>query len=331
MRTIAIVILLAFLSAASSSQVNAAPGRCLGRRVTITGTGTFNGTSGNDVIVGSSGDDIIDGRGGNDVICGGPGNDQISEGNDVPSGAIVWFDGGSGNDTLTGPADAAEVHFTGGNGNDQLLGGVHGISGSEILSGGADDDLLIGGELESSNITVNSFFSGGSGDDELDAPDASSTLSDNTLTSTLRGDDGNDRLNLGGAWLSTITASLIGGNGDDHIDTGVSVGSTFDVKVDAGRGNDTVDSNPHDQSVVTLQVIGGDGNDTISGASIPNPADPSQTVTNTLRGGGGSDKLTGGDGVNTTNFIDGGGRPGNDTCVHGLDSTDRFRRCAVIV
>ena len=37
--------------------------------VTITGGGTLNGTSGNDVFQGSSGRDVIKGNGGNDAVC----------------------------------------------------------------------------------------------------------------------------------------------------------------------------------------------------------------------------------------------------------------------
>jgi hypothetical protein len=42
---------------------------CFGERATITGSGAFTGTPGNDVIVGSDLADTIDGLSGNDLIC----------------------------------------------------------------------------------------------------------------------------------------------------------------------------------------------------------------------------------------------------------------------
>jgi Ca2+-binding RTX toxin-like protein len=54
----------------------------------ITGSGTINGTSGNDVIIwGDGGNDDTSGSSGNDAIVGGGGNDDCS--------------GGSGKDTQT--------------------------------------------------------------------------------------------------------------------------------------------------------------------------------------------------------------------------------------
>ena len=73
--------------------------KCFGKPATITGSGTIDGTAGNDVIIGSAGDDTIDGLRGNDLICalgggdvvmGGLGNDQL--------------DGGEGDDFMRGDA-----------------------------------------------------------------------------------------------------------------------------------------------------------------------------------------------------------------------------------
>ncbi|MBI5294387.1 MAG: hypothetical protein HY869_02845 [Chloroflexi bacterium] len=62
----------------------------------ISGSGTLNGTSGNDLIIGSSGDDIIDGMGGDDCILAGSGDDSLA-GNE---GADICL-GGPGSDTYT--------------------------------------------------------------------------------------------------------------------------------------------------------------------------------------------------------------------------------------
>ena len=62
---------------------------------TVVGSGTINGTSGNDLILGSSTNDSINGGTGADCIVGGSGNDSINGGN----GGDVCI-GGPGTDTF---------------------------------------------------------------------------------------------------------------------------------------------------------------------------------------------------------------------------------------
>jgi hypothetical protein len=66
----------------------------------VSGTGTIDGTEGNDLIVGSPGADTINALGGNDCVLGGSGDDQISGGD----GTDVCI-GSSGTDTF----DACET------------------------------------------------------------------------------------------------------------------------------------------------------------------------------------------------------------------------------
>lgn len=61
----------------------------------VRGSGTFTGTSGNDLILGSSGADTIDGLGGDDCILGTGGDDFIT-GGDATDICI----GGSGADNF---------------------------------------------------------------------------------------------------------------------------------------------------------------------------------------------------------------------------------------
>lgn len=108
-----------------------------GNYTVITGSGTINGTHGNDVIIGSTGADTIDAGTGDDVVCGRGGADMI--------------DGGNGNDLLLGdvcdscPGGAAGTPgadmISGGNGDDTLWGD----EGADTLSGDNGDDRLIGG------------------------------------------------------------------------------------------------------------------------------------------------------------------------------------------
>ncbi|MEZ4503071.1 MAG: hypothetical protein R3C39_10635 [Dehalococcoidia bacterium] len=78
-----------------------APAECgtLALDTLIVGSGTVNGTSGNDLLIGGSGDDVLDGKSGDDCIVAGAGNDTIDGG----SGADVLL-GGGGDDALDGGA-----------------------------------------------------------------------------------------------------------------------------------------------------------------------------------------------------------------------------------
>ena len=63
----------------------------------VTGSGTFNATNGNDLVLASTGVDRPDGRNGNDCILGGDGNDAITGG----GGTDVCI-GQGGSDTFSG-------------------------------------------------------------------------------------------------------------------------------------------------------------------------------------------------------------------------------------
>jgi len=75
----------------------------------IVGSGTINGTNGNDLILGSAGADDITGRQGQDCILGGGGNDTINgnQGDDVVMG-------GPGDDDLDGGQGAGDECYAGG-------------------------------------------------------------------------------------------------------------------------------------------------------------------------------------------------------------------------
>ena len=96
---------------------------------TIYGSGSIQGTAGNDVICGSEGDDRIAGLGGNDIVYGFGGNDDLSGGD----GADRMF-GGLGNDRFVGGAGA---DFTsGGPGDDRFS--ADGTDRIDIGAGTAD-------------------------------------------------------------------------------------------------------------------------------------------------------------------------------------------------
>lgn len=73
------------------------PTECASMNLTnvVTGTGTFSGTAGNDLILGGPGGDSIDGQGGDDCILAGGGDDSLDGG----PGTDVCI-GGPGSDTF---------------------------------------------------------------------------------------------------------------------------------------------------------------------------------------------------------------------------------------
>lgn len=74
------------------------PSACAGLYLSgiVTGSGTFTGTTGNDLILGGPGADTIDGLGGDDCILGGGGDDNITGGD----GTDICL-GGAGSNTFT--------------------------------------------------------------------------------------------------------------------------------------------------------------------------------------------------------------------------------------
>jgi hypothetical protein len=136
-----VVVLVSGIAAAQGLAQQGAT--CFGEPATVTSSGSFNGTSGDDVIVGSDGPDVIDGLSGDDRICGLDGNDILigGQGDDR-------VDGGAGDDELTGDVSA---------GGSQLPTPDPGVSG-DALGGG--DDTLFGGDGDDI-ITGDSFAPNG--------------------------------------------------------------------------------------------------------------------------------------------------------------------------
>ena len=103
------------------------PSQCAALNLTsiVSGSGTVNGTNGNDLILGSAGVDTLNGANGPDCLMAGSGADTLN--------------GGAGTDILLG-----------GDGNDNLLGNaandtLYGEGGNDTLNGGAATDVCDGG------------------------------------------------------------------------------------------------------------------------------------------------------------------------------------------
>ena len=197
-----------------------------------------NGGSGNDTMLGGSADDVLNGDGGNDVLVGGRGTDKHNggHGNDT----IVWNngdgsdfnDGGSGYDTqvVNGANAAGDEFVVKANGSGFVFDRVNlvpfkltdkNIEKLEVNGGGGDDKLKIGNMAGTS--LKEAVFSGGSGNDRLDASHAH-------IKVTADGGHGHD-------WLTGGSKDdiLKGGAGDDHIS-----GGHGDDKIYGGAGKDTL-------------------------------------------------------------------------------------------
>lgn len=285
---------------------------------------TLNGGAGNDTFVmgavancgvvvnGGAGTDTVDYSARTaaiNVSLDGTANDGdptanagAGEKGNISSTDIEIVLGGSGNDTLSGGANADELH--GGPGNDTLNGNggddtLIGGPGNDIINGGAGDDLI----LESGNDTLynpaiargtgNDTINGGAGVDKVDYSSRSAALTitlcvdaatsgaptANPLPPECSDSDGDSALSEADNLVNIEW--LVGGTGNDTI-----TGSTADETIEGGAGNDT--------------IHGGAGNDVIYG----------DAGNDTLYGDAGDDYLEGGAGNDT---MDGGGGDG-DIC-----------------
>lgn len=173
-------------------------GTCLGRPVTIRGTGEGDspvyGTARPDVIDGGEGRDTIYGRKGRDFICGGPGSDDLYGGNGADN-----VNGGPGVEDCT-RFDILSCSINGGRGPDVLWAGtgrwnnVWGGQGSDLLIGGSDADGLNGGggpDLLRGRGSGD-IVSGGAGMDRLFGGRARDSLYGEEGADRLRGRRGKD-------------------------------------------------------------------------------------------------------------------------------------------
>lgn len=156
----------------------------------------------------------------------GAGDDRVVISEAILSGTIL---GGAGNDSYIvnatdGPNDATDpdgVAFIGGAGNDAVL--VNSDSAAVLgVRGGDDDDVF--------NLLAGS------------------------LTGSVLGDDGNDRIVVGPGMV--ITGDVQGGAGSDRI----RVNGAVTGDVDGGAGNDRIGSD----GTISGAIRGGDGRDSVA-------------------------------------------------------------------
>ena len=249
----------------------------------------------------------------NDVLLNlnaGNGNDVINASGATTTGARIVFEGGNGNDTITG-TDGDET-INGAGGDDLINGG----GGNDLLDGGAGDDRLFG---DDGNDTLRGSFGtdtlgGGAGDDSLDGGRSNDVLEGENGNDSLTGGHGDDTLS-GGLGMDSLSGSsgndvLDGGDEADFVNGGTDedliTGGDGDDTLRGGDGDDTIDGGAGNDA-----INGGDGDDTITG-SIGDDA---------LNGGDGNDSILGDFGDDTIAGMDGDdmliGAAGRDLIVGG--------------
>ncbi len=227
---------------------------------------TFRGGNGADQFIALEqiGTFVLNGNGGDDLLAGS-------------QGAIQYYYGGAGNDTIYG--GGGDDFIEGGAGADQIIGGQNSVHGAGL--GGKDTASY---STSPAGVSINLSTGAAAGGDaagdyllfvnSLIGSRFSDRLSGTRGANSLEGNAGDDQLyGLAGDDL------LNGGEGNDQI-----VGGAGKDRVSAGPGNDTVWAGADDRGQDV--IFGGAGNDTLGGGAGDDR----------LQGGAGADVVYGGAG-----------------------------------
>jgi hypothetical protein len=220
----------------------------------------------------------------------GDGDDSASAADGMPAGIVVTFDGGPGNDRLSGTHTGAPLVASGGDGNDTLTGShkddvLDGGPGNDVLNGTGGNDQVLGGDgddqLQGDDLAVgNDVIDGGNGIDTISGDwiqrDASVGL---TISLDGVANDGhpNERDNVvnverieltqaatvlaGAAGLNVRvwntpngSSKVVGSDQADQIRT-----DDLGDEIDGKGGNDVIEAGYGDD-----RIVGGPGQDTIN-------------------------------------------------------------------
>ena len=295
----------------------------------LTGTDdseSIAGLGGDDTIDGGGGDDSLSGGAGADLLVGGPGGDELKGGSSMydsdddgtddtehqdtisymgsPMGVTINLnDGTARGGDAEGDTLGEDIENVIGSMHDDTLTGTDDVNVGNSLWGLGGNDTLSGREGEDK-------LYGGAGDDSLDGGDEGDTLEGgpgaDTLTGGLGADTASYASSMMGVTVRLHAFQVMGGDaeGDEFVDKNT---NTYTVKPDPDE-NVTEDVTETVPDIVNLtgsgmaDILAGDSRD------------------NTIKGGGGDDKLYGGPGGSWDNSdnddtLMGGG--GNDEVFGG--------------
>lgn len=302
-------------AAAFSGLVTATGGAGADRLTAGSGGGLLSGEDGDDVLAPGAGVDTTDGGPGTDTLLAAASGAYVltaatAAGERIESIEQATITGGATPDTIDAAAFPGRATLAGGDGPDVLVpaavGDVDGGPGADTLrlTGGslAVSDTAVTGDLPRAIAGIEGLeFTGGAGDDELDATAFSGAV-------TADGGGGADRLTAGAGG-----ASLAGGDGDDTVTLGGGTDSA-----DGGAGTDALVALAAGAFVLTPTTAGPDTYTGFEAVSVRGSAGPDRIdLTGMPTGvpvaaGDGNDTLIGGRGADG---LDGGA--GDDTLVGG--------------
>jgi autotransporter-associated beta strand protein len=199
-------------------------------------------------------------------ISGNSGDDVIAIETDALAAYPVTINGGAGNDTIYGNAEADRIFA--GDGNDIVNGNdgrdtIYGETGDDSLRGGGGSDLCDGGD----------------GIDTVRGDAGNDNLSGGANPDRLRGSAGNDTLDGGGGrdLLAGETGddSLFGGTGEDVCDGGAGVNI-----LRGGAGHDAIFCNDTDD--VDFEEMNAGESSTTQNLTVDNGGSLTKTGAGTL-------------------------------------------------
>jgi Ca2+-binding RTX toxin-like protein len=238
------------------------------------GNDTLIGSTQNDTLNGDSGNDTLIGGGGGDTLNGGTGTDAASYAGSVAAITVDLSNPGNNTGDAVGDTYNSIEKLIGGSGDDTLTGDANanimeGDAGNDTLNGGAGDDTLIGGaggDTLDGGTGTNTASYAGSAAVTADLSNAGNNTGD-ALNDTyaniqhLTGTDNDDTL-TGDAGVNTLTGgagadTLTGGGGDDTLAGGAGIDT-----LNGGDDNDTLSGG------AANDILNGDaGNDTLIGGA----------------------------------------------------------------
>ena len=264
---------------------------------------TINGVNSSEIIVGAQDEEnTIVARAGNDRVYGGQLADNLGGGADIDG---IWglsgddvISGGTGGDFASGSVGNDTI--TGGEGNDYLWGG----KGEDVIVGGKGNDVMHGN-------TGNDVMSANSGDDAVYGLAGDDVINAGSGNDFVTAGSGNDRV-----VASTGNDVSFGGSGYDTLDFS-GIGSA--VSIDLSKNTASFGKEGYVQTINSFeQVIGGNGGTHFMGSDSGNTTFIGGTGDDWMRGKGGSDVLTGGDGHDTFAYLK------KDTAGDAVDTITDF-------